>query len=208
MGGQSAVGDTDPEDAARQACLAMLAARPRTRAQLSQGLRRRGFPPGASEAVLSRLAEVGLVDDAAFARAWVETRRHSRGLSSQRLASELRRRGVEAADTQAALSVFGPGDEEETAKRLVARRLDSTRTLPVAARFRRLAVMLARKGYPAPLSFRVVREALECDVGDEGEASVAGVAESADAPDADDLPGRAWYDAGGPCPLEVWDSSP
>ena len=59
----------------------MLSVAPRTRTQLAAALRRRGIPADAAEAVLARFTDVGLIDDAAFARAWVESRHHSRGLS-------------------------------------------------------------------------------------------------------------------------------
>src|SRR5262249_4160532 len=71
-------GGVDPEEAARQICLRLLAAGPRTRAQLASALRRRRVPDEIAEAVLGRFAEVRLIDDAAFAQAWVETRHHGR----------------------------------------------------------------------------------------------------------------------------------
>jgi regulatory protein len=49
------------------------------------------------------------------------------------------------------------------ARALVAGRLAGTRNLEPVARTRRLAGMLARKGYPAGLAFRVVRDALEAE---------------------------------------------
>jgi regulatory protein len=71
----------DPEALARRICLRLLTAAPRSRAQLAAELRRRRVPAEAAEAVLGRFADAGLIDDAAFARAWVESRHHSRGLS-------------------------------------------------------------------------------------------------------------------------------
>ena len=67
---------------------------PRTRAQLATALRKRRIPDEVAESVLSRFAEVGLIDDAAFARAWVESRHHGRGLARQALSAELRQRGI------------------------------------------------------------------------------------------------------------------
>jgi RecX family. len=54
-----------------------------------------------------------------------------------------------------------PDVEEQTARALVLRRLPSTRGLTAAARTRRLVGLLARKGYPSGVAFRVVREVLE-----------------------------------------------
>lgn len=157
-------GDTrqaDPEALARQICLKMLTAAPRTRAQLAAAISRRGVPDDVAEAVLGRFAEVKLIDDAMFASAWVESRHYGRGLAGRALAAELRQRGVEADDIQAAIGELKPEQEIATARALVARRLAGTRGQPLQARTRRLMGVLARKGYPQALAYRVVREALE-----------------------------------------------
>src|SRR5580704_5358664 len=115
--------DADPEGVARQICLRMLTAAPRTQAQLADALRRRGVPEDAATAVLARFAEVKLIDDAMFARAWVDSRHYSRGLASRALGAELRQRGVPPEDIEAALSDLGPDQELQTARELIARRL-------------------------------------------------------------------------------------
>src|SRR5262249_23326143 len=78
------------EEAARVICLRLLTSGPRTRAQLATALRKRRIPDEVADSVLGRFAEVGLIDDAAFARAWVESRHHGRGLGRRALAAELR----------------------------------------------------------------------------------------------------------------------
>ncbi len=153
----------DPEERARQICLQQLALAPRTRAQLAQALRRRGIAADAAAAVLGRFTEAGLIDDAAFARAWVESRHHGKGLAGRMLGAELRRRGIGDDEIRDAVAALDPGAEAETARRLVRHKLASTRGQPVQARTRKLAGMLARKGYPAGLAFRVIREALEAE---------------------------------------------
>lgn len=157
--GQDGVGD--PVAAARQICLRLLTAAPRTRAQLADALRRRGVPGEAAETVLARFTDVGLIDDAAFALAWVESRHHGRGLARRALAAELRQRGVDAEDVRTAVEALSPDDELATARRLVAQRAASSRGRPLPARMRQLMGVLARKGYPAGLAYRVVREVLE-----------------------------------------------
>jgi regulatory protein len=156
-------GSADPEEAARQVCLRLLTAGPRTRAQLAAALRRRRVPDDVAEAVLGRFAEAGLIDDAAFARAWVETRHRGRGLARRALSAELRQRGVAAEEVRAAVGTLGPQDEIATARQLVAKRVAATRGRPLPARVRHLVGVLARKGYSAGLSYQVVREALEQD---------------------------------------------
>ena len=152
---------TDPEAVAREICLRMLAVAPKTRAQLAGALRRRGVPEDAAEEVLGRFAEVGLIDDAMFANAWVESRHYGRGLSGRALAAELRTRGVPADDIKAAVGGLDPEQEIATARSLVARRLAATRGQPASARVRRLIGVLARKGYSQALAYRLAREALE-----------------------------------------------
>jgi regulatory protein len=151
------------EEAARAICLRLLTAAPRTRAQLATALRKRRIPDQVAESVLGRFAEVGLIDDAAFARAWVESRHHGRGLARRALRAELRQRGVPDGEVRSAVSMLGPQDELDAARRLVARRVVATRGKPAPTRARQLMGMLARKGYPAGLAAQVVREALEQD---------------------------------------------
>src|SRR6202050_4182112 len=151
----------DPEAQARQVCLRLLTIAPRTRVQLAQALHRRGVPDEAAETVLSRFADVGLIDDAAFARAWVESRHHSRGLSRRSLSAELRRQGVESDEIREAVETLDPEQEVATARRLVEQKLAGTRGQPPEVRVRRAAGTLARKGYPPGLIFRLIKEVLE-----------------------------------------------
>ncbi|MGH3329204.1 MAG: regulatory protein RecX [Streptomycetales bacterium] len=152
-----------PEAPAQAICLRQLGHGPRTRAQLATALRRRDVPDDIAGRVLDRLVECGLVDDAAFAAAWVDSRHQGRGLAGAALARELRRRGVDDDVVEGALARLDPASELETAHALVERRLERTRDLQPRARARRLLGMLARKGYPPGLAFRVVREALAAE---------------------------------------------
>jgi regulatory protein len=142
---------------------------PRSRAQLRQALDRRLVPPDVADEVLDRLEEVKLVDDSAFASGYVRYRQQERGLARRALAHELRTKGVDDETAQAALDEIDTEQELETAKALVRRRLPGTRGLERNVRIRRLAGMLARKGYPGGLAMAVVRDALVA----EGDASAA-----------------------------------
>jgi len=154
----------DPEARARQVCLRLLTLAPRTRAQLADALRKRGIPDEAADEVLGRFEDVGLIDDAAFARSWVESRHYSRGLAGRALSAELKQRGVDADEIRAAIDdQLSPDAEAAAARRLVERRIPGTRGLPADQRTRRLAGMLARKGYSPGLAYRVIREALEAE---------------------------------------------
>ncbi|MPY61322.1 recombination regulator RecX [Streptomyces spongiae] len=164
----------DPAEQARAICLRLLTGTPRTRKQLADALRKREIPEDVADEVLSRFEEVGLINDSAFADAWVESRHHGRGLARRALARELRTKGVDSALIDEAVAQLDSEQEEATARELVDRKLRSTRGLDRDKRLRRLAGMLARKGYPEGLALRVVRQALEEEgedtegLGDEG----------------------------------------
>lgn len=150
----------DPHDWARQIVLRQLTAAPRSRSQLEQVLRRKDCPADVAAAVLDRMEEVGLVDDEAYAGMLVRSQQAGRGLARRALAQELRRKGVDDDTARAALDDVDPAAEEERARELVARRLRTMHGLDPLVQTRRLAGMLARKGYGADVAMRVVREAV------------------------------------------------
>ncbi|OEU86415.1 recombinase RecX [Streptomyces abyssalis] len=165
---QGAGPEKDPAEQARAICLRLLTGTPRTRRQLADALRKREIPDDVAGEVLSRFEEVGLIDDAAFADAWVESRHHSRGLARRALARELRTKGVDSQVVDDAVGQLDAEREAETARALVEGKLRSTRGLDREKRIRRLAGMLARRGYGEGLALRVVRQALE-EEGDDPE---------------------------------------
>ncbi|RMI47157.1 recombination regulator RecX [Actinomadura harenae] len=156
----------DPEARAREICLRLLTGSPRTRAQLADALRRKDIPDDVAERVLGRFTDVGLIDDEAFAQTWVQSRHAGRGLGRRALAAELRRRGVDNEIVSEAVESLDSEQEERRARELVVRRLSSTRGVERTKRVRRLVGMLARKGYPPGMAYRVVKEALDAEGGD------------------------------------------
>lgn len=154
------VPDVDPVEHARQVCLDQLSYRARTRAELASALADKGVPDAVADQVLDRFHEVGLVDDDAFARAWVTRRSAGKGLARRALAQELRHRGVDDGTAAAALDALDPGAEDEAALALVRRRLPSTAALEPPVRVRRLVALLARKGHAPGRAYAMVRAVL------------------------------------------------
>jgi len=107
--------------------------------------------------VIADLAGRGYLDDAAFARRWVEGRA-GRGYGPARLRAELRARGVAAALVDAALATLGADTELEQARALARRRLGALRRARPDRAAARLADYLARRGHRADVVARVVRE--------------------------------------------------
>jgi SOS response regulatory protein OraA/RecX len=165
--GDAPAGDGEPEAdplaVARAICLRLLTDRARSRHELEQALRRRDVPEEAVRATVARLREVGLINDGEFAEQWVRSRHVHKGLGRHALVVELRRKGVADDVAGEALEELGADAEESRARQLVERKLrgmalDTPEQRAVAVR--RLAGMLARKGYGSGIAFRVVRDAI------------------------------------------------
>ncbi|MGA8047088.1 MAG: regulatory protein RecX, partial [Dermatophilaceae bacterium] len=155
--------DADPYAVARAIVLRQLTMSPKSRHQLREKLRQRDCPDDVAEAVLDRLTAVGLVDDAKYAESLVRSKQVTRGLSKRALAHELRTKGVDRDTAGDILDQVSDTEEEERARTLVEGRLPRLRALDKEVVVRRLAGLLARKGYPSGLSLRVIREALDAD---------------------------------------------
>jgi regulatory protein len=145
-------------------CLRLLTARARTRAELAGQLAKRGYPQEISDRVLDRLAAVGLVDDADYAEEWVRSRRAKSGKSNRALAAELHTKGIDNDVITAALGGMSAGAERAQAEKLVRARLrrevlteDDTRVS------RRLAALLARRGYRQEIAWEVVAAELAAE---------------------------------------------
>ena len=152
--------DADPYEVARTIVLRQLTMAPRSRKQLSDKLAQRGCDPDIADAVLDRMTEVGLIDDEAYARMLVRSQQAGRGLAKRALAQELRKKGVDDDITRATLDEVDPEDEKERARALVAKKMRSMHGLDATVQTRRLAGMLARKGYSSSISWSVIREAI------------------------------------------------
>jgi regulatory protein len=156
--------EADPESVARTILLNQLTGRARTRSELETKLSSKDVPADVAARLLDRFEEVGLVDDAAFAREWVEQRQSGRGLARRALAMELRRKGVDDEVAREALDEIDPEDELEVARALVRAKLRTVRNLDRDKAVRRLVGMLARKGHSSGVAFRVVKEELDVEL--------------------------------------------
>ncbi len=157
--------EPDPASVARAIVLRQLTSSAKSRLQLARKLAERNIPEDVAEAVLDRFQEVRLIDDADFADMWVRSRSQSRKLAKGALRRELSDKGIDAETAAAALEQLSDADEEAAARLLVERKLRPGTDLSDRAErdkiTRRLASMLARKGYQPSQAFRVVGEVLD-----------------------------------------------
>ena len=148
--------------AAKLAAADLLSRRAWTEAELTRRLTRRGAPPEVAAAVVTEMVRRGHVDDASFARHFVETR-GTRGYGAARLAADLRARGVGPGLISAALAGLEPGRELERARAIAERRLPTLARVAPERAAGRLRDHLLRRGFAAGVVMRVVREALRVD---------------------------------------------
>ena len=137
---------------ALEAAMKFLALRERSEQEIASRLRRSHYDEGTIQKVLDTLNLHELVSDGRFAEQWV----HSRGrkYGKNRIAQELRRKGVAGEEAQAALDSL-PEEEEyrrclEQAKKLCRKFLSDPR---------KIAQSLTRKGYSWAMARRAAEEA-------------------------------------------------
>jgi regulatory protein len=150
----------DVESVARTIALRTLTARARTRHELEQSLQAKNVPQAAIDAVLDRLEEVGLVNDASFAIDWVTSRQQRRHLSRRVLRRELQAKGVESSEIDRALESVDLDAELKSARDLVERKRAAMDGLSRDVQYRRLAGMLSRRGFDASTTARVLDDVL------------------------------------------------
>jgi len=159
--------DVDATSGARTICLKLLTVRSRTRQELAEALRSRGIADDGADEVLARFADVGLIDDAAFAENFARARLADRGLAGREIARQLRAKGVSEPDVCSALSQVDTTSERAMARQLADRKVRSMAGLAPAVQTRRVVGLLARKGYSPGLAFEVVREVVkDADLGE------------------------------------------
>jgi regulatory protein len=136
----------------------LLQRRLRSRAEVERALRRRNIPPDAVVAVIADLRRNGWIDDARFARSWVQDRLALRPCGPRRLRAELRVRGVSADVAEEAITTLVPrAVEDDVAMSQARARLVRLRGLPPEVARRRLAAWLQRRGFGGEIIARVLR---------------------------------------------------
>lgn len=166
----------DPE-VVLAAALRFLEARQRSLAEVRRRLSYAGYREELVEGAIARLIELGMLDDAAFAQSWVESRDRARPRGERALRSELARKGIERQVTDDVLTerqVQTPDADADAAQRLLARHARSLeRVANPSARRQRAYAVLARSGFDPSVAGDAIRRWLvandERDLGDSPE---------------------------------------
>jgi regulatory protein len=142
-----------------EAAVRFLEARARSVAEVRRRLTTAGYQADLIDGAITRLTELGMLDDATFARAWVESRDRARPRGERALANELRIRGVDRSvivealeDRRTSATEAGedpaPSPDEAAAERLLARHAHALeRVADPRARRQRAYALLARNGF-------------------------------------------------------------
>ena len=143
--------------------VACLAARAHSKHEIAQKLLRVGYRPCTVEMVLYKLEREHLLNDADFARQWVEAR-SGRKLGRSRIAQELRRKGIDADEAEEALSAIGEDDQLADAIALAEKA--AARAKPdedPRKTYQRIAAMLARRGFRWDITKEALAQVLQAD---------------------------------------------
>lgn len=151
---------TDPS-LVLEAALRFLEARQRSADEVRRRLLTHGYRADLVEGCIARLTDLGIVDDAAFAKAWVESRDRARPRGERALRRELRVKGIDRAvvdETLDTREVERPGADEEAGRRLLERHAAALARVPdLRARRQRAYALLARNGFDPEVCAQLTR---------------------------------------------------
>lgn len=177
-------GETDPA-VVLAAAVRFLEARPRSIGEVRRRLRSAGYPATLVDWAVERLVELGFLDDAGFARAWIESRDRARPRGERALRVELAQKGVARDIADAALEdrrseavarpeegeADGDGEpsvDEAAALRLLERRAGQLGRVPdPRVRRQRAYALLARNGFDPGVCSSVAKRFAEVNEGDD-----------------------------------------
>ena len=150
--------DADPYEIAHTIALNALVTRAKSKGELLVHLKKRGVEPEVAQAIIYRLQEAGLINDAEFAKAWTQSRHNSKKLSKRIIAGELRTRGVDQNSIDEALDEIDGEDEYRMAFSLAMKKYATMSRLEADVQIRRIQSLLQRKGFGFDVIGRVIRE--------------------------------------------------
>jgi regulatory protein len=135
-----------------------LVARAKSKGELLAHLKKRGVADEVANATIYKLTQNGLIDDAEFAKAWVQSRHNAKKLSKRIIAGELRTRGVDQNSIDDALDEIDEEAEYRTAFGLAMKKYSTMSRMEPEVQIRRIQSLLQRKGFGFGTIGRVIRE--------------------------------------------------
>lgn len=137
-----------------EAAVRFLETRSRSVAEVRRRLTRAGYRPELIDGAITRLTELRMLDDGAFARAWVDSRDRARPRGERAIREELRLKGVDREIVESVLTARreagedGPSPDRAAAELLLARHARALeRVADPRARRQKAYALLARNGF-------------------------------------------------------------
>ena len=159
------LGAVDDPAVVLEAALRFLEPRQRSIGEVRRRLTRVGYQPELVEGAIARLVELGVLDDEAFARSWIESRDRARPRGQRALRSELAQKGIDrqtSYEVMAKREVSEPEADAAAAKRLLQRNERTlARVFDVRARRNRAYALLARNGFDSETAIAAIGEVLD-----------------------------------------------
>lgn len=143
---------------AKRKALKLLEYRPRSSKEIASRLAMAGFEEDVIEEALTRLEELGFIDDVGFSQAWVTHRVTGNAMGSARIRWELRHKGISTEVVEEALSVLDTDTEYRSAMDAARRRWERDRDPDERSKRRRLASYLRRRGFDWDIINKVLKE--------------------------------------------------
>lgn len=153
------VSDTEK---ARVTALRLLTIRPRSRKELANRLKQKGYDCEQLSAVLQELQDNAYLDDEKFARWFVESKSHSKQYGRRLLYAELLKRGIQAKlAEQVTNSMLDVDQETEQALRFAQKKLRTLKKESVLQKRKKLYDALLRRGFSAEIGRRIISTVLK-----------------------------------------------
>jgi len=152
--------EIEAADAAKQVLLRRLSHAPRTRKELAKDLKDKDISDEVANVALDRFEEVGLINDQALASNYVSSQHERKGLGKNALRQQLRAKGVSDDVALEAISQISDDQEFQAAFALACKKIRSLQKDDAKTQLRKIVGVLARKGYPSNLAFRVAKEVI------------------------------------------------
>jgi regulatory protein len=154
------LGGIDDPAVVAEAALRFLEPRQRSIGEVRRRLTRVGYRVELVEGAIARLVELGMLDDQAFARTWIESRDRARPRGERALRSELSQKGIERQlvdDVLEARATEQPDSDAAAARRVLERHASALARVPdPRARRRRAYALLARSGFDSETAVEAI----------------------------------------------------
>lgn len=145
-------------NSAKNTCFRLLKFRPRSEKELRNNLIGKGFDKGVIDQVILEFSRLKLVDDAAFARLWVESR-IKKPLGINRLSFELKIKGIDKKIIEQVINEYDcPEKEENIVRGLVEQKIKKLTNLNKEKIKNRLFGLLLRRGFSRDVVYDVLNE--------------------------------------------------